>query len=65
MIPHPTIPRFYIIESYIAFQEIFMVNSIPKPDFSNIEPNKVSIDETPKVPQGLIECGDSDNEGEK
>lgn len=65
MIPHPEIPSFYIIESYIAFQEIFMVTSIPKPDFSHVELNKISIDETPKVPQGLIECGDSDNEDEK
>ena len=37
-----------------------MVTSIPKPDFSNIELNKISVDETPKVPQGLIECGESE-----
>lgn len=62
MIPHPTIPRFYIIPDYFTFQDIFMVNSIPKPDFTNIILNQVSVDETPKVPQGLIECDDSDHE---
>ena len=51
MIPHPTIPRFYIIENYLAFQEIFMVNSLPKPDFTNINQTPVSVDETPKVSQ--------------
>lgn len=55
MIPHPTIPRYYIIEDYFAFQEIFMTNTIPKPDFTNINNIPISIDNTPKVYQkGMI-----------
>lgn len=59
MIPHPTIPNFYIIPDYIAFQSIFFNSYQPIDHFpedakkidqeiflenaKNIEPDKYTI----------------------
>jgi hypothetical protein len=40
------------------------MNSIPRPDFSNIIPNTVSIDTTPKVSQKQMEERDSEEDSE-